>query len=100
VQQRRELRQDGAGDDFRAFGGGMDAVLLDGSGDVDQVFVDHGDECDPMFRGEVAEDIVKRPDVVRAVIGRQRDAGQKNIDVRGVQGGEDGVQVLPGLIGR
>lgn len=79
---------------------GMDAVLLDGAGDIDEVFVDHGDETHVVLRGEVAEDLVERGDVVGAIVGGQRDACEEDLDVCGLQGGEDGVEVLARLIRR
>jgi hypothetical protein len=77
----------------------MNAVLLDGAGYVDQVFVDHRDECDAMFGGEVAKDLVEGLDVVGAIIGRQGDAGKEDLDVRGLQCGEEVIKVLARLIG-
>ena len=53
----------------------MDAVLLDGSGHVDEVFVDHRDEGDAMLESEVAKDLVELLDVVGSVVRRERDAG-------------------------
>lgn len=78
----------------------MDAVLLDGAGDVDEVFVDHGDEAYVMLGGEIAEDFVERSDVVGTIVRGQGDAREDNLDVRGLKGGEDGIKVVAGLIGR
>ena len=100
VKERSELWQDGAGDDLGALGGGMDAILLDGARKVDQIFVDHRNEGYMVLCGEIAEVFVERLDVVRAVIGRKGDAGEKHLDVRGSEGGENGVEVLAGLVGR
>lgn len=100
AKKRGELGQHCAGDDLGAFGGGVNAVLLDGAGDVDEVFVDHGDEADVVFCGEAAEDLVERGDVVGSVVWGQGDASEKNLDVRGLEGGEDGVEVVARLIRR
>ena len=100
AKQRSETGQDGASDDLGAFGGRVDAVLLDGAGDVDQVFVDHGDEGDVVLDGEITEAFVKSLDVVRSVVGRKSDAGEKHFNVRRFEGGEDSVEVLAGLVGR
>ena len=99
VEQRGELWQDCAGDDFGTLDGGVDSVLLDGARDVDEIFVDHGDEGDVMFSGKVAEDLVEGLDVVRAVIRRKGDASEEHLDVCGFEGGEDCVEILLRLIG-
>ena len=44
AEQGLEGGQERFGDDLGALGCGMDAVRLDGVGDVDQVFVDHGNK--------------------------------------------------------
>jgi len=76
----------------------MDAVLLDGAGDADQVLVDHGHEGDAMAGCECAEELVEGFDIVGAVVGRQSDTGQQNLDVRSFESGEDLAQVAAGLI--
>lgn len=86
------------GDDFRAFGGGMNAVGLNGVGDVDQVFVDHGDKRDMVPGGKVAEDLLEGLDVVGAVVGREGDAGEQNLDVSFFKRGEHLVEIVPGLV--
>jgi len=53
----------------------VDAVLLDGAGDVDEVLVDHGHEGRMMLGGEVAEGLIEGVDVVGTVVGREGDAG-------------------------
>lgn len=77
----------------------MNAVLLDGGGDVDEIFVDHGDEGDTVLRGEIAEHFVECRYVVGAVVGGKRDASEKDLDVSGFERGEDRVEVFAGLIG-
>jgi hypothetical protein len=100
AEERCELRQEGTGDDLGAFGGGMNTVLLDGAGDVDQILVDHGNEGRVVFRGEIAENLVEGLDVVGAVVRRKGDAGEEHLDVRGFEGGEDRVKILLCLMGR
>ena len=51
--------EQGVGDDLGAFGGGMNAVALDGAGNVDQIFVDHGHEGDVVLGREIAKDLVE-----------------------------------------
>lgn len=85
-------------DDFGAFGGGMNAVGLNCSGHVDQVFVDHGNESNVVARGEIFEELTERLDVIGPVVGRQRDAGEQEFDVRGLKPGEHLVEVAAGLL--
>jgi len=99
VQQRQQFREDCAGDDLGAYGSGVNAVLLDGAGNVNEVLVDHGDERNSVFGGEVAEDLIEGLDVIGAVVRRQSDASQKNSDVCTLKSGEDSVEVLTSLIG-
>ena len=78
----------------------MNAVRLDGVGDMDQVLVDHGHKGDVCLRGQVAEDLIEGLDVVGPVVGRQGDAGEQNFDVRGFERGQDLIEVAAGLIER
>jgi len=87
VQQRLENGEECVGNDFGAFDGGVYAVLLDGAGNVDEVFVQHGYEGRMVLRREIAEGLIEGVDVVRAVIGRQGDAGEQNLDVSRFKGG-------------
>ena len=77
----------------------MDAVLLDGAGDVDEILVDHGHKRNVMPGGEVTEDLLERVDVVGAVVGREGDAGEQNFDAGSIQGGQDLVEVAARLVG-
>lgn len=96
-QQRLEGRHQRFGDDAGAFGGGVNAVGLNGAGHMNQVFVDHGHHGDVVFGGECGEEPVKGVDIVGAVIGRQGDAGQQNANVRFFERGQHQSQVAPGL---
>ena len=78
----------------------MDAVALEGVGDIDKVLVDHGNKGGVVFGGEVAEDFFEGCDVVAAVVGGQRDTREENSDVRVFKCGENLVEVATGLIGR
>ena len=73
--------------------------MLDGAGDVDKVFVDHGDKGGVVFGGQVAEDLLEGVDVVGAVVGREGDAGEQNFDAGSIQGGQDLVEVAARLVG-
>ena len=76
----------------------MDAVRLDGSRYVDQILVDHWNEGYVMLRGQVAENLVERLDVVGSVVRRQRDARKQDLDMRGAESGEHGIQIFTRLI--
>ena len=98
MQEGFEGGEQGVGDDAGAFGGGVDAVGLDGAGNMHQVFVDHGDKGGVVFRCEIAEDLLEGLDVVIAVVGREGDAGEQDFDVRVFERGENLVKVAPGLV--
>lgn len=78
----------------------MDAVGLDGSGNVDEVFVDHGSERYVMLLRESVKDLVKRLNIVGAIVGRQRDAGEQDFDVRGFEAGEHLIEIAACLLER
>ncbi len=78
----------------------MNAVGLDGAWGADEVFVDHGHEGDVVAGGQGAEDLLERLDVVWAVVGRKRDAGEENADVRGFEHGEDLIEITARLVER
>ena len=90
--------QEGFCEDLRAFGGGVNAVVLDGVGNVDEVLVDHGDEGGVMLCGQIAEELVEGVDVVGAVVGGQGDAGEQDLDVSGFKGCEDLVEITASLV--
>lgn len=100
AEQRFQIRQQRMRDDFRAFRRGMNAVRLDCSRHVDQVFVDHGNESDVMPCGEVLEKLIERLDVIGAVVGRQGNSGEKSLDMRSFKSREDLVEIATGLFER
>ena len=59
AQQWLEHRKQRIGDDRRALRGGMDAIVLNGSGHVHQVHVEHGHKRHVMPRGQVAKHLVE-----------------------------------------
>jgi len=65
----------------------VNAVLLDGAGDMDKVFVEHGNKRRVVLRGEIAKGLVEGVDVIRTVVGRKGDAGEQDLDVRISKGG-------------
>lgn len=81
------------GNDFGAFGGGVDAIGLNGCGDVYQILVDHGDDSRMMLAREFGEEGIELSDIVRTIVGWECDAGEEDLNVRGGESGEDGVEV-------
>jgi hypothetical protein len=73
----------------------MNAVLLEQTV-FEDAFEQERDQRHMVFRGEGLVHGLKLADVVAAVIGRQRDAGQQNADVRGRKAGHDLIQVCAG----
>jgi len=78
----------------------MNAVRLDRSRNVDQVFIDHRNKGDAVARCKLAEELLKGLNVIRAIIRRQRDSGQQNADVRGFESRKKLVEVAARLIER
>lgn len=70
------------GDDLRTFGGGMNAVGLNGAWDSDQVFVDHWHDGGVVTGGEIDKDFVELLYIVGPVIRRQGNTGKQYFDVR------------------
>jgi len=87
------------GNNLGAFDGGMDAILLNRPGDTDQVFVDHGHEGGMMLGGQIAKDLVEGLNVVRAIIRGERDTGEQDLDMRGLQSREDVIEIAASLVG-
>ncbi len=77
----------------------MDAVGLDGAGDVDEVFVDHGDKGSVVLFGEITEDLIEMIYVLLAVVGWKGDAGEQDFDVCVFERGQHLVEVAAGLVG-
>ena len=93
MQQGQEQWEEVVGDELGAFGGGVDAVVLNGAGNGVDAGVEHGEQGDVEFGGGETVGFVELVDVVGAVVGRQGDAGEDHLAVGGEQGGEDGVEV-------
>lgn len=77
----------------------MDAIGLNGSGNMNEVFVEHGDEGGVVLGGERGEDLVEGLDIVGAIVGREGDAGQQDFDVRAFEHGQNLVEIVAGHIG-
>lgn len=75
----------------------MNPVWLYRVRNVDQIFVDHGNECDLVFLRQVAKDQLKLLDVLLAIVGRQSNAGQQSFDVGIFERRQYCVEVSAGL---
>jgi len=75
----------------------VNAVGLNSAGDGDEILVDHRHKGDVVVRGERAEELLEGLDVVGSVVGRQRDAGEQDFNVRGFERGEDLIEIAAGL---
>lgn len=100
VEQGLECREQGVGDDFGAYCSGVNAVLLDGSGDIDKIDVNHGNDCGVMFGCHRGKDRVKLADVIGTKVRRKGDTGEQDFDVRALECGEDSIKIIPGQIER
>jgi len=98
MQQGLQCRHQCIGDDRRTFLGGVDSVTLDGSWNVDEIFVDHGDEGGVVFGSKCFEDLVELQDVIRPIVWGQSDSGQQHFDVRGFERGNDLIKVAARLL--
>lgn len=96
VQEWQEQRQKGFGEEAGAFCGGVDAVGLDGSGHGVDVRVEHGQQRDVVARGDLMVHEIELVNVGLAVVGREGDAGEHDLGVRGEQAGDDGLKIALG----
>jgi len=78
----------------------MDAIGLDGSGDVDQIFVNHGYYGGVVFGCQVEEEPIELQNVLLAVIGREGNAGEQDFDVRVIECCQHLVEVAAGFAER
>jgi hypothetical protein len=79
-----------------ALGSGVDAVVLHHAGLVVDVLEQEGQQGDAIFAGEQGVGVVDLADIVWAVVGRQGYAGEKDLDARLGEGGDDCVEILSG----
>src|ERR1035437_9626739 len=99
-EQRLQRRQQALRNDLRAFGRRVNSILLDRAGNVNEILVDHGHKCNMVPGGKSTEDLIERLDVLGPVIGRQRYAGQQNLDVRGFERSQHLIELAPCLLER
>ena len=78
----------------------MNSILLDGAGNVDEVFIDHRHKSHMVPRSERFEKLIEGLDVVGAVVRGQRNSSQQDLDVRGFEGTENLFEVAARLFER
>jgi len=71
----------------------MDAIALDRSRDIDQIFIKHGHESNVVLRREIAKNLIECADVVRSIVRRQRDAGKQDLHMSFLKRGEHLVEI-------
>ena len=76
----------------------MDTVALDNVGDIDQIFVDHGDKGRVVLGGKVAKHLVECLNVFATVVGRQGDAGEQHLNVGLFKGSNDHIEIVASLV--
>lgn len=92
-QHRLEDREECFGDDLRPFGRGMDAVALNGAGNIHQIDIQHWHQSHMMFGRKVAKNLIERSDVVRAVIGGKGDSGEQDPDMQALESCERLIEI-------
>ena len=96
-EQGKDEGEDVAGDDLVAPGGGVGAVALHHSGDAVNVFEQEGKHGDAVLLCQQGVGLVELKDVVGAVVGRQRDAGEGYPGAGAPERGDDLVQICAGV---
>jgi hypothetical protein len=85
------------GEELGAFGGGMNAVVLNGAGDGVDVGVEHGKQGDVILGSDEAEGFIEGLNVIGAIVGGEGDAGENNFAAGVEEGGDDGVEIAAGI---
>lgn len=96
MQQRLYESEHIFGDEGVAFGGGVDSVGLNGSGYVVDVGENEGQQRDAELFGGERVSLVDGLNVVLPVVGRERDARERNFDARVLERGDDLVKIGAG----
>ena len=96
LQQREEVGEDVAGDDLVAFGGGVGTVGLHHAVYAVDVLEEEGQDGDVELVGDGGVVGGELLDVVGAVVRRQGDAGEDDLDAAGLEGLDDLGEVVVG----
>jgi len=95
MQQGNQQGRHVLGDQLRTLRCGVNPVLLNRARHCVDMVVKHRHQRHMMLLGGIAKDGIEAFDKVRSVVGRQCNAHQQHADMRRLQGGQHGVQVLP-----
>jgi len=96
-EHRGDEVEDVFGDDFVALGGGVGSVLLHHAINAVDAFKEEGEKRDGVLLGEQGVGLLELVDVVRAVVGREADAGESEGDLAPFQLREYGVEIRAGV---
>ena len=92
-EEGEEEGEEIAGDDLVSGGGGVRTVGLHHSGDAVDVLEQEGKQGNAVLPGEDGVGLVELADVVGAVVGREGDAGEGDLDAGALERGDDEVEV-------
>jgi hypothetical protein len=93
AQYRLQSRQQRVRQNLRTLCRWMNPVLLDRARNMDQILVNHRYERGMVLCRRVLKHLLKLVNVIGAVVGRQGDAGEQNLDVRRLQRCQHLVQI-------
>jgi len=75
----------------------MNSVALNGSRNIDEIFIDHRDKCGVVSNGEGLKDLIELANVIGPVIWGQSDSGKQHLDVRSLKSRNHLVEVVASL---
>ena len=75
----------------------MNPVALNGTRNIDEIFIDHRDKCGVVSSGKCLKDLVELLNVIGPVIWRQSDSGKQHLDVRGLKSCNHLVEIMASL---
>jgi len=97
LQERGDEGEDVLCDDLVSGGGGVGIIFLHHAGDAEDAFEKKGQHGDTILFGEQGVGCVEACDVVGAVVGWERDAGEDDGDFAGFEGGYDLIEIGAGV---
>jgi hypothetical protein len=100
MQKGRDERQQISGHLLISLRCRVDSVVLHAAGNAVNVLEQEGKQWQMVLLGERRIGLVELPDIVRSVVGRQRDAAEHNLDARLLQRRDDLVKVATRALDR
>lgn len=98
AQQGQQQRQQMLCNEARALGSRVNAVRLNGAGQVVNTRVKHRQQRHVILGGDAAVHLVELVDIGLPVVGRKGNAGQQHLDVRRAQPAREDVEVALGHV--